>query len=184
MGMDAPKMEKKPFLKLLPVLLFFAGCGLSDLGFYSADENEEEPGRVISGFEMTETEGERVLWRLSADTAEFLDPDKVKGSGVRVFFYDEEEGLEEERTELRADKGLYRRGSGEIFAGGEVIIVSGSRRIDTSDLTWLPSEEVFITDDPVKITTPAGVVRGMGMRASRDLSDITLMEHISGEFSE
>ena len=71
-----------------------------------------------------------------------------------------------------------------MIASQGVVIVYGAKEIHTSDVEWIPEENVFVTDSEVRIVTPEGEVRGTGMRASKDLEDISLLSRISGSFSE
>ena len=173
-------MEKKARLTVMFIMLLAASCGLDDLT--GMRHEGEENRRVIRGFQMTSTEGENKAWKLSASRAEFLDGDEerqILAWDIEAEFYGEEES-----TLLSAPYGELDRDSQAIDTSGEVRIVSGSRVIDTRDVRWDPEKAVFETDAPALITTPGGQVRGTGMTASADLSDIRLREHISGEFGD
>jgi len=156
-----------------------AGCKLGD--FPEAAESSSH-SRTLKNFTVTDTSGEEVRWVMRGSRALFEsdESEEIDTEEIEAELY----SGDGEKTVLRAGRGVFSRFDGRMTASEGVVILSGGREIHTNDVEWFPEEEVFITDAEVRVLTPAGEVRGTGMRASKDLEDITLLSRISGSFND
>ncbi|GEM_PF-3231327 len=160
--------------------LFIAGCGLE--GVSPPVEGESRHEERIKGFTFTESDGASKVWELAGRSARL----ERSGEKDRIHIYDFEveffqEG--EDDTLLEASRGVFIREDRIFYTEGDVLLLSGDRKIETSDIKWDPRTGGFETSRRVKITTPDGIIRGRGMTASRDLREIHLKEEITGDIS-
>ncbi len=167
------------FSVLLLSVMFFCGCSSPT----EAPDSAGIPGgpdKSIEGITLIEMDGPDKKWELNAASAELIKDsgrELVKFRDYKMNFFEEEAAV----SELVGNEGEYDRVT-EIFdAQGRVEIISEDRKIITSDVRWHPVEEVFTTDMEVEIHTLHGIVRGVGMVASKNLNEIDIVEKISGE---
>ncbi len=73
---------------------------------------------------------------------------------------------------LTADSCRYYEDKGNILIWDSVVIVRNKtgERLNTSELVWNQSIQLFFTEKPVTITTSTEVMQGAGMEANRDFT--------------
>ncbi len=126
---------------------------------------------MITGFSLSQTSGGERLWVLQGDSGKYTESDSSAViSGVRLTYY-----------RLDAPETLLTGDSGRIVSGGEDIRVWGDVRVETVDgriletpeLVWVESLEVFSTDCVAVLTVPdslgSTVITGRGVRIGQDL---------------
>ncbi|MEA3506171.1 MAG: LPS export ABC transporter periplasmic protein LptC [Elusimicrobiota bacterium] len=173
--------KKKLIAAALAGVFFLNACGSSEENL-SGKTGRKGNRDVISDFTLVETEKGRKSWILEASRVAL----KKSEEGIDIIEVNEFDVLffeEDDEITLEAGTGHYNRLNNRIYTRGEVIISSDKKKIITSDVRWEPGSRKFITGEKVEIHTPEGVIRGVGMVASTDLSDIKLTREIKGEFS-
>ncbi len=183
MGVDAQKMENKKNIIyfILLTALFFTGCG-SDSENSLNVKTSKPLDDVISDFTIIETEKGQKSWILEAARAKIKKNDSginiIEVSDFNVVFLNKGD-----KVILKARKGNYNKQNSNINTRGKVVIKSSQKKIITSNVNWDPVSGEFRTKEKVEIHSSEGVLKGTGMIASSDLSDIKLTKDIEGEFS-
>ncbi len=166
------------FFLILGVMLVF-GCS-SPPERHGDAEVSAGPDKLIEGVTLTEMDGPDKKWELNAATAELIKEsgrELIKVRDYKMNFFEEDSAV----SELTGIEGEYDRDTEVFDAPGRVEIISEDRKIITSYVRWHPVREIFTTDMEVEIYTQHGVVRGIGMVASKNLNEIDIIEKISGE---
>lgn len=136
---------------------------------------DAQPRQVVAGFTLTQTGGGNRLWRLQGDSALYVEAESSAVlSGVTLTYY----RLDAPETILTSD-------SGRVIEGGRSVNVWGNVRVETMDgrvlespeLVWDESLEVFTTDCVAVLTVPdslgSTVMTGRGVVLGRDLGSTT-----------
>lgn len=142
----------------------------------------------MSGFELIQTGGNDRLWRLDGQSAEYVEEESTAVlCGVTLTYY---------RTD--APETILTGDSGEIEPGGRNVRVWGSVHVETMDgrvletpeLVWDESLEVFATDCVAVLTVPdslgSTVMTGRGVVLGRDLgsaSGVDVRESFTAVYS-
>jgi len=167
-------------MKIFAVLifsLFIAGCSSPNTTEKNGDSG---PARAMKNFTFTETEGNTTKWVMNADSAVFSEEegdDVILVKDVEVEFFDSGRTA----AVMKAVKGKYSRNSQTIKLYGKVNIEYQAKKIVTSNVSWDPDRERFVTDEDVTIITEDGIIKGIGMEATVDLKEIKLLKNIEGE---
>ena len=176
--MDASEMEKKTCVGLLLLFLFFGGCSSAEKESVERSEIETPAEKVIENFTLTETEGIRKIWVLDAESAIGTE-NLLELKNLRIKFYEDNEV-----TFLKSSSGIYNKKTQKIKAEGKVVLKTKTKEIATYDVVWNPEVKKFMSDSILTIKTEGGTIRGKGMEASMDLSDIRIKQRITGELGE
>lgn len=123
------------------------------------------------GFTLTRSRAGATEWRLESPRADFLETlARARLVSPRIDLY------KRGRVETKA-----RSERGEIDLGTQDTLLSGSVRVDnavdhislrTDELRFVAKAKQFQTERPVEIRRPEGVMRGRGLTANQDLSEI------------
>ncbi len=112
----------------------------------------------------------------------FAEKDSIHAYGVRVDFYNDDG---EWISLLTADSGVIRERTEHLKVFGNVeVTTSDSIHLETVQLTWDPQRAKIITDKYVTIDQHGDIVRGYGMEADADLTNIVLKREITGEIRD
>jgi len=188
MGLDAPEMENKSrIIIILFLTLFTFSCKNNEKPSEQICDPDTGPDKSIEKFTLVETSGDKCKWVMNADRADFLETgepagEMIKAENIIIDIYDT--GESGTMTKLKAKSGIFDKKSQELDTRGEVIIESGVRKIITEDVRWNPGKAKFITDRKVLIISGENTIRGIGMEASEDLSEIKIIKNITGSIKE
>ncbi len=133
-----------PFILVMVVLLFVGCGGNSDEGVSQPPEDVEQ---TVSQFSLTQSREGRTKWTLTADSAIFLESDRVAIEGVELLIYGDEDG---ETMTIRGD-------SGEVNERTYDVTITGNVRGNSSDGDRLNTEELHWSDRTGKIYTSPGM---------------------------
>lgn len=133
------------FFVLMSAALLFFGCG-GDTG-EAVLKPPEEVKQEISKFSLMQSREGRVKWKLIADTATFLEADRVAIEEVELLIFGDKDG---ETMTISGDRGEVNERTYNVKITGNVegISSNGGR---------LNAEEVFWRDKPGEIYTLPGV---------------------------
>jgi LPS export ABC transporter protein LptC len=127
------------------VTLLFAGCG--DDSDRQASQPPGEVEQELSQFSLVRTRRGQTKWKLSADTATFLESDRVKIEGVELLIFGDKDGG---TLTIHGDEGEVNQRTDDIKIMGNVEGVS-------SDGGRLAAEEIYWRDGTGKIYTLPGI---------------------------
>lgn len=132
-------------LVFILVILIFAGCGDD-----SGRQASQPPGEVeqeLSQFSLVRTRRGQTKWKLTADTATFLESDLVRIRKVELLIFGDKDG---ETLTIHGDEGEVNQRTDDIKIMGNVEGVS-------SDGGRLAAEEIYWRDGTGKIYTLPGI---------------------------
>lgn len=130
----------------------------------------------MKGFTLTQTERGRKQWILHSVRAEVSDAGAVEMKTPKIDIYKGEKVM----TKVQSSSGTYDAASQNVRLTGDVIVLtddpkSGPTRLETDQMDYLNAKQRFETDRPVVIKRKTSTVRGRGMSANHDLSEIRIM---------
>jgi LPS export ABC transporter protein LptC len=160
---------------LLLTLLVLAACSGEDSG--PLPQAVDRPSRVVDGFEVTETRGGRIEWRLVSDRAEYFGEESLtRLEGVTLRFFREDGSPRAVLTSLR---GKVEDVTGNLLAEGDVVIITVEGDTLTTDelLYDNPGDEIR-GEGPVRISKPDRILTGIGFRSKPDLSSYVIEEDV------
>lgn len=143
---------------------------------------ETLPDQIVEDFVVHETSSGVRLYTLAAERAFVYD--REQRSAVvrpRVTFYEEGRTV---NAVLTAD-------SGAVYSRTEDLVARGNVRVQTADstvlltdsLAWSSAQRVVRTDAAVEISTPNGVLRGVGLVSDAGLQKIEILSEVRGTSS-
>lgn len=153
--------------------LFFAACSRKP------SNPSEGPSQSMTDFIFTRTDLGVAQWRLTARRALLQSAAgdlRLEAPEMDVF----KGGSPVPVTRLRAKTGSYSQESGDVRLQDEVVAVaregvSEATTLRTESLDFISARDRFETDRPVRIDRGGSVMRGRGLRASRDLSEVRVL---------
>lgn len=152
----------------LPLLvLAAAGC------HRKAKAVAEEPVQRLEGFSLSQSNHGSPTWDLTARFAQLTDADKhALLEKPALSFYKKRK----EVSTVKAEKGRVRTDTYDVVLSCEVVVTSLEDRtvLKTEELTYDSTARKFRTNHDVVVTRPGGSLRGTGLEASPDLSDIRI----------
>lgn len=99
--------------------------------------------------------------------------------GLKVLFYNDSLGVE---STLTARYGKYFENDANIFLRDHVVVINKKgERLDCEELNWDAKLQKFLSNKPVRISTPTDTLYGTGLESNQDFSDYTIL-HPSGPF--
>lgn len=136
----------------------------------------EPAGQALRGFDLIQTEAGKTRWSLRAREAEMRDADgRVELYAPRLRIYDR---AGRPASDIRSERGSFLQAGQDLRLWGGVVAVSrdeGSTlptTIRTEAIDYVSAAKEFRTDRPVEIVRDRAVLRGSGLTASQDLSEI------------
>ncbi len=153
-------------LRTLLLLLLGAGaCSSSVEGPALAASQEAK------GFSLRRSRAGAVEWRLDSPHAVFEETRaraRLESPMIELF----KKGKIE--TKARAEKGEIDLNTQDTLLTGAVLVENTAEKISlkTDQLQYIASAKEFRTERPVEIRRPEGVMRGRGMTANHDLTEI------------
>ncbi len=142
------KTAYRSSLILVMVVLLFVGCGGdSDEGVSQPPEDVEQ---AIRQFSLMQSRAGRAKWKLTADSATFLESDRVAIEGVELLIYGDEDG---ETMTIYGDSGTVNERTYDFTITGNVRgISSDGDRLNTEELHWRDRTGKIYTSPGVEVT--------------------------------
>jgi len=157
-------------LFLLAALALCAGCA-----DYSGGDNAASEGAVqtVIDLNLFEMKGGTTTWTLDTNSAEFdAAKQKARLSHPLIKLYEGKDLV----TEVSAKQGLMDMESGDFTLTKSVKAQSLKEKITLTGekLIYASKRKRIWTDEPVEINQRGATVKGQGLEASPDLSEITI----------
>ena len=157
---------------IFTVALFFyvslPGCRRDDGSLSPPLENV--PDQIIEEFFLIETEGEEVVWKLTAERAEiYNDEHRAEITEVKIDFYEEGEYT----STLTSDTGEIDTITNDMVARGHVVVNSMKEGavLKTDELMWQSHTGLIVSEYPVTMERGDGIIKGQGFTATPGLSE-------------
>lgn len=157
---------------LLAGLLAAAACGPK------AEAPREELSQVMEGLVLRQSESGAAAWTLRSASTKLREESKLADLvEPSMEFYRKGRAV----SKVTARLGQARTDSREVHLSSGVVLDSydDRSRLTTEDLTYAPDQGRFVTQADILVRRPEGVVRGRGMTATPDLSEIRIFQQRS-----
>jgi len=128
------------------------------------------PDQIIEDFFLIETEGEEVVWKLTAKRADiYNDVNRAEITVVKVDFYEEGEYT----STLTSDTGEIDTMTNDMVARGHVVVNSMKEGavLKTDELMWQSHTGLIVSEYPVTMERGDGIIKGQGFTATPGLSE-------------
>ncbi|MDD5657329.1 MAG: LPS export ABC transporter periplasmic protein LptC [Elusimicrobia bacterium] len=148
--------------------VLFAACGCR-----RAAAPAQSTRQVLEGFTLTQTVRGRKTWQLKARSAVLEeDADRARISEPRMEFYSEDRPV----SRVRSLRGTVRLDSHDVRLSSSVVLEALEERstMRTEQLDYSSKSNLFSTESDVAVERPEGRLRGRGMQAAPDLSEIRI----------
>lgn len=137
-----------------------------------------EPQQTLETFTLRQSYQGRLGWEMQASQA-WLKEDSSAAilREPRMQIY--QEGRVASR--LRAAKGFVQTATYDIRLSSQVVVngVQEQAELSTDELHYSDQKRKFFTDKPVLVKKPGSTMRGRGLEATADLSEITIFDQKS-----
>jgi len=133
----------------------------------------EQPSQRLESVEMSQSTLGKPAWRRRARAATLENGDAVALlDAPEVSFYKERK----EVSTVSAESGVLQTDTHDVTLSTNVVVRSleDKSTLKTSELVYSSQKKKFLTDKDVLVTRPGGTLRGRGLEASPDLSDIRI----------
>ena len=133
----------------------------------------EEPVQRLEGLRLSQSTLGRPGWDLRARSAQLSEGDRVAIlSEPELSFFEKKKQV----STVTARAGLVRTDTYDVTLTTEVVVRSlkDESTLTTSELRYSSEKKKFLTDREVQVRRPGGTLRGRGLEASPDLSDIRI----------
>lgn len=139
---------------------------------------KEERRQVVDGLTLSQSSGGKLAWTLRSRLAVLReDADLAELSAPRMDFY----RLNKVASRVTARSGTVHTQTHDVRLSSSVVLDSLDDRshLTTEELLYSSARGRFVTTADVKIERPEGVIRGRGLEATPDLSEIRIFEQRS-----
>jgi len=162
-------------MKLVRIFLVLALLFFSGLVLQAVPEKKEEPQQQLSDFSLVNYgEKGKKLWEIEGKSADILS-DIVKLTDVVANVYGEEE-----KINLKADKGDFDRNQKRAHLENNVVITNTSgAKLTTESLDWDGQAEKVSTSDTVNIERQNMTAVGQGAEGEPNLKKFSLKKEIT-----
>ena len=160
------------FIALVLLALGTFPCACS--GSKAPGGASEGATQVIEDLILTQSASGNLLWKLQAEKAQLLEEtDQALLSKPRMEFYKPSEGRVSQVTALT---GRIQTRSQDVLLSSSVVVVSmrDKATLRTEVLEYSSSQEKLHTQAAVELTRPGSKVRGKGLLATPDLSEVRI----------
>ncbi|MBI3553281.1 MAG: LPS export ABC transporter periplasmic protein LptC [Elusimicrobia bacterium] len=144
----------------------------------AAAPEAQEPHQNLDAFTLEQSELGSPAWALKAETA-VLKEEKRQALLTRPHM----EFFKKSRvvTRLSADGGEINIDTADLHLSGSVVVTSveDNSVVKTQALDYSSQKKKFFTDTEVVVTRPGGMLRGRGLEANPDLSEIRIFHQTS-----
>lgn len=137
--------------------------------------------QTITNFMLTETERNVIQWILHSEMATLRDIGGAELVNPHVEIYENGKPT----TQARSKHGVYDESTRNIHMQDDVVVVTRDQDSDESStlktdaLDFINADQKFKTDRPVVIKRKGSVMRGRGLIANQDLSEIHVLHQES-----
>jgi LPS export ABC transporter protein LptC len=155
----------------MALLLAFAGAACSR----KEDGPRGETLQVMEGFTMTQSVAASPRWSLQASSARLREEAKEADLTDPVMEFQKNGKL---ASRARALRGLLHTETHDVALSSAVVVESFEDHsvLNTEKLDYSSKTDLFITEENVLVTRPDGVLRGRGLKAKPDLSEIRIFD--------
>lgn len=153
----------------LPLLLALLLTGCSKSGGGPAGE----PKQVLQGFHIKQSVNSDPRWTLKSQEAVLLETSKEADLvQPRMEFFQKGKVI----SRVRADSGTVQTETHDVTLSSGVVLegLEEQSRLETAVLHYSSKDDLFQTDAPVLVTKPGGRLRGRGLKARPDLSEVRI----------
>lgn len=157
---------------LLAGLCAAAACGPK------AEAPREELNQVMEGLVLRQSEAGAPGWTLRSARATLREESRLTDLvEPSMEFYRKGKAV----SRVTARVGQAHQDTREVRLSSGVVLDSydDQSRLTTEDLTYAPDRDLFVTQADILVRRPEGVVRGRGMTAKPDLSEIRIFDQKS-----
>ena len=161
-------------LILMIMVLLVVGCG-DDSG-EQVSQPPEDVEQEISQFSLMQSREGRTKWTLTADSATFLESDRVALERVELLIYGDKD---DETITIQGDSGELNERTYDVKVTGNVVgISSDGGRLNTEELYWRDRTGKIYTSRGVKVTITYedSVIVGEQLLADPKLETVRLRE--------
>lgn len=144
----------------------------------SSSRRAAEPVQRLLGLTLSQTFQGAPVWDLSADSAILADQEtKATAQSPRMTFFRDGKAA----SKLTAVTGVIGLKDRDVLLSSSVVVVSldDQSRLQTEELRFISSRRKFFTDKEVLVNRPGAVLRGSGLEATPDLSEIRVFNQRS-----
>ena len=137
----------------------------------AAPPRSEEPQQRLEGFALSQSTLGSPAWDLEARSATLSEGDRVAQlNAPALAFYKNKKKV----STVTARAGIVRTDTYDVTLSSDVVVHSleDQSALMTSELRYSSQRKLFLTDKDVLVKRPGGTLRGTGLEASPDLSDI------------
>jgi LPS export ABC transporter protein LptC len=177
------RLVKSLLLGVAIVLVYIMGSSI--LHFSSPTNNvplirrsakDSQANLSLKGLRLTETEEDRVLWRMEADSALFFQQQRsAQFSNIKLTLYQEENPV----LWLEGKEADFNMDSRDVTIEGQVVASSqDGLTFETNSLKWWNQKRIISTSDPVKISRPHIQIQGRGLEADLGLERLTISNSV------
>lgn len=157
---------------LAALLLGAAACGKADR------EESEERRQVMEGLTLSQSDKGQPAWTLKSRTAVLREDSNIATLDEPVMeFYRSGKAV----SRVTALSGEVDTGSHDVRLSSSVVLDSfdDKSRLTTSELLYSSARGRFTTTADITVRRPEGVLRGKGLEAKPDLSEIRIFDQRS-----
>lgn len=133
----------------------------------------EEPQQHLEGFHLSQSTHGKPDWDMRAKTAVLLDGDKTARLSLpELEFFKRGKKV----STVVAEAGVIRTDTHDVTLSTRVVVRSleDGSTLATEELRYSAERKLFVTEREVVVVRPSGRLRGTGLEASPDLSDIRI----------
>lgn len=155
-------------------IALLAACGRSRTGSPAATE----PVQKLLGMTLKQTFHESPVWDMTAEEAVLADEEsRAVVARPRMTFYKNGKAASK-LTALSGTMGLKDR---DVLLSSSVVVTSldDESTLETEELRFLADRRKFFTDKDVRVKRPGARLRGSGLEATPDLSEIRVFNQRS-----
>lgn len=139
---------------------------------------QEERVQIIEGLTLSQSSGGRPAWTLHSSLAIVREDRKLAElTRPQMDFYRAGKVV----SHVTADNGTVHTESHDVRLSSSVVLDSldDHSHLTTDELLYSSARDRFVTSSDVEIRRPEGLVRGRGLEATPDLSEIRIFEQRS-----
>jgi LPS export ABC transporter protein LptC len=158
------------------VVLTLSGCRREDTSL--SPPQGDMPDQIIEDFFLIETDGEEVVWKLTAERAEiYNEQHRADITTVKVDFYEEGEYT----STLTSDTGEIDTITNDMVAKGNVVVNSMKEGavLKTDELMWQSHTGLIVSEYPVTMERGEGIINGQGFTATPGLSEFKTTDMVA-----
>ena len=159
-----------------PAARALAACAVMALGCAGGPQAPPSgPSQTVEGLSMSRSDHGRPQWTLKAVRASLLDSGRsasLEAPAMELY-----EGTRRTTT-VRSRAGLLDTKTHDLHLTGDVIVEAHEEKasLRTEVLDFDSVTRKFRTKEPVTLKRPGGVMRGRGLVASQDLSEVRISQ--------